>query len=171
MTDLNQIIIGGRVTADLTEKNVTRTASGMLKISFSLASNKSRKMNDGSYSDETTFVDCEAWGKFAEYLQTRLCKGVKIVAVGRLGQSRWQDQSGQKRSRMFITIDTCDIFGGQPSLSPLNIPQNIPQNVLTVANAMQTQSVQVQPQQAQPQQYQPQPQFNGQDFPEDIPWN
>lgn len=159
MTDLNQIIIGGRVTADLTEKNVTRTASGMLKISFSLASNKSRKMNDGSYSDETTFVDCEAWGKFAEYLQTRLCKGVKIVAVGRLGQSRWQDQSGQKRSRMFITIDTCDIFGGNASQKP-QPPQN-PQNVQTVANAMPIQSVQVQPQ----------PQFNGQDFPEDIPWN
>lgn len=162
MTDLNQIIIGGRVTADLTEKNVTRTASGMLKISFSLASNRSRKMSDGSYSDETTFVDCEAWGKFAEYLQTRLRKGVKIVAVGRLGQSRWQDQSGQKRTRMFITIDTCDIFGGNAPQNPQSVqnPQ-YPQSVQTVANAMPIQSVQAQPQ----------PQFNGQDFPEDIPWN
>ena len=53
---LNEQITMGRLTAD---PELRRTASGIPVVSFTLASDEDRRLEDGSVP--TDFVDCVAW--------------------------------------------------------------------------------------------------------------
>src|SRR5690242_20431267 len=61
----------------------------------------------GEYRDgDPLFLSCTAWRDLAEHLAESLTKGARVVVVGRLRLSRWEDkQSGEKRSMIQLDVD------------------------------------------------------------------
>ena len=63
----------------------------------------------GKDKEETTFVDCEAWGRTATLMTEYAKKGRVILAEGRLKQDNWTDRvSGGKRSKLIMVVDNFD---------------------------------------------------------------
>jgi single-strand DNA-binding protein len=85
--------------------------------------NRTFKTRDGENREETTFVDCEAWGRTAEVMSQYLCKGRPVFIEGRLKLDQWDDrETGKKRSKLKVVIDNFQFVdskggdrGGEPA--------------------------------------------------------
>ena len=96
--EINSVVLGGNLTADVTLK---QTPSGQSVCSFSLATNRTT-MRQQERVQETSFFDVEVWGVVAENCQKFLSKGSPVVVVGRMKQDRWQNESGETRSKVKV---------------------------------------------------------------------
>ena len=115
MTDLNDVILIGRITKDVgsDERSFSFVGNGTAKAIASLAVNRSVKKGD-SWEDEVSYIDCEIWGKTAENLKDKLVKGKQVCVHGYLKQDRWE-KDGQKQSRLKIVAETVQLLGGGKS--------------------------------------------------------
>jgi len=103
MADLNEVRLIGRLTRD---PELRATPSGHSVCSFGLATGRKYKSQDGTQHEETTFVDCTAWGKTAEIVEKYIKKGSLVFVGGRLKLDTWEDrQTGQKRSKLQIVVE------------------------------------------------------------------
>ena len=107
MTDLNNVIVGGRITSDLQDRQVAYLQNGTCVLNFSIANNKSVNKN-GQWENECSFFDCVIFGKAAENLKNKIRKGLKIVIVGRLEQQSWTDNNGNRKNKVQIVVDHYD---------------------------------------------------------------
>lgn len=107
MTDLNNVIVGGRITSDLQDRQVAYLQNGTCVLNFSIANNKSVQKN-GQWENECSFFDCVIFGKAAENLKQRIRKGLKIFIVGRLEQQSWTDTNGNRKSKIQIIVEHYD---------------------------------------------------------------
>jgi single-strand DNA-binding protein len=112
MTDLNRVMLIGRLTRDAELKSI---ASGQAVCKFSLAVNRRRKNGD-QWEDEANFFDVVLWGRQGEVLHQYLTKGKMIGLDGELKQDRWQ-QDGQNRSKVEIVANNVQLLGGNPGSS------------------------------------------------------
>lgn len=96
MSDVNRVIISGRLTRDAEIKNLP---SGTSVVEFGLASNRKFKEKE-----DTTFIDCTMFGDRASNLAQYLTKGKKLIVEGRLRYESWE-KDGQKRSRVGVVVD------------------------------------------------------------------
>ena len=119
--DLNCVFIVGRLTRDMT---LTYTSGGMAIGKFSLAVNRKKKSGE-QWIDEASFFDVTCFGKTAENLKQYMTKGKQVGVDGSLHQDRWQDDSGQTRSRVVINADNIQLLGGgtEPAPSRQTEPQ------------------------------------------------
>ncbi len=101
MNTLNSILVEGNIVRDPVVKE---TPKGTKVCTFSLASNRYYKINDG-YEQETSFFDVESWGQEAERCMTECIRGRGIRVVGRLKQDRWVGAEGKNYSRVKIVAD------------------------------------------------------------------
>lgn len=108
MTDLNKVIVVGRITKD---SELSYTTGGTAKLSASIACNRSVKKNE-QWTDEASFFDVTIWGKLAENMSKFLLKGKQVAVCGCLQQDRWSDKEGNKRSKVYIVADTVQLLGG-----------------------------------------------------------
>ena len=88
------------------EAELRLTPTGMAVVTFRLAVNRRRKMQDGSYEDETSWVPCVMFGKRGEALQQGgyLPKGARVAVTGHLRESRWE-KDGQQHSKLELFVD------------------------------------------------------------------
>lgn len=108
---INQVNLLGNLTRD---PELRTTPNGTAVCSFTLALNRSYKVND-QWQEATDFVDCVAWAKLAEQITGYTQKGNPLFVSGRLQSKSWE-QDGQKRSKVevvaqdvvFLTKDTVD---------------------------------------------------------------
>lgn len=107
--DLNVVALVGRLVR---EAEVRYSNSGSAMVRFSIAVNRSRKMADGSWSDEASYFDCLYAGKSAENVSQYLERGRQVAVQGELRQNRWTDQEGQTRSRVEIFVNSLSLLGG-----------------------------------------------------------
>jgi single-strand DNA-binding protein len=125
MTDLNSVVLIGRLTGDIGEKEFGYLPTGNAKLSFSIAVNRSYQKN-GQWVDDASYFDVQCFGKFAENYSKKLFKGCQVAVSGSLKQDRWKDQSGQNKSRISIIADFIEIL---TKMQNTNAPQNgYPQN-------------------------------------------
>ena len=100
MSNLNTVQLQGNLVDDPKivgkENNVAR---------FTLA------VNTG-YGEKrvASFIDCVAFGKQVEVIAKHLTKGKQVIVNGRLSQNRWEDESGNKRSRIEVHLNQFDGF-------------------------------------------------------------
>ena len=115
MTDLNKVILIGRVTKDCgaDERSFSYVGNGIAKAVVSLAVNRSVKKND-KWEDEVSYFDVTIWGKAAESLKDKLVKGKQIAVTGYLKQDRWE-KYGKKQSKLNIIAESVQLFGGGKS--------------------------------------------------------
>jgi single-strand DNA-binding protein len=79
------------------------TKSGKAVVSFSLATSKSVKDENGKYSDsETTWWEITAWEEAAQNIADTLKKGDPVVVLGRGFMDKFQDKSGVERQSMKV---------------------------------------------------------------------
>ena len=112
MTDLNKVILVGRVTRDVgtDERSFSFVGNGVAKLVVSIASNRSIKKNE-KWEDEVSYFDVTIWGKVAESLKNKLVKGKQIAVTGYLKQDRWE-KDGKKQSKLNIIAESVQLLGG-----------------------------------------------------------
>ena len=102
MPNLNKVMLMGNLTRD---PELRHTPSNTAVVNLGLAINRRWRNQAGEQQEETTFVDCEAWGKTAELLNQYLKKGRPVYLEGRLKLDQWQDKDGQNRSKLKIVVE------------------------------------------------------------------
>jgi single-strand DNA-binding protein len=94
----NTLTVVGNVTRD---PELRFTPGGMAVASFGLAWNKRRQ--DGE--DEVSFFDVTCFRNLAENVAESVTKGSRVVVFGALSQRSWENQEGEKRSKVEIVAD------------------------------------------------------------------
>ena len=113
MTDLNHVVLIGRLTQDLgsDERSFGYVGNGQARANVSIAVNRSKKNGD-QWIEEVNYFNITIWGKTAENLKPYLTKGKQICVEGHLKQDRWE-KDGQKQSRVTIVADQVQLLGGR----------------------------------------------------------
>ena len=118
MPSYNKVLLMGNLTRD---PQLKQTPNNMSVAEIGLACNRKFKGKDGEMREETTFVDCEAWGRTAETMAKYLSKGRPVFIEGRLKLDQWQDKDGSNRSKLRVVIESfqfIDSRGDQSSTPP-----------------------------------------------------
>ena len=97
--NLNKVILGGRLTADVELK---QTPSGFSVCSFNLA--VGRKVGKDK-EQQTDFISCVAWRQTAEFISRYFKKGSSLCIVGNIQTRTWTDQNNQKRYATEVIVD------------------------------------------------------------------
>ena len=130
----NSVSVVGNITRDVEVRTIQ---SGRSIANFGIAWNKSRKRQDGQgYEDIPNYFDCKAWLTEAQrqWVEPTLRKGAKVALVdAHLEYESWEDQNGQKRSKVVVMVD--DPMNGivvksanKPQPAPAPAPQaSVPQ--------------------------------------------
>ena len=117
MQDINSVVIVGNLTKDCGTdpygRDFAYTQGGVAIATISIASNRSRKQNDGSYVDEVSYFDVKLFGNMAENLKPYLTKGQKVCVDGVLKQERWKDKNGATVSKVVILANQVQLVGGR----------------------------------------------------------
>ncbi len=120
----NKVFLMGNLTRDIELKH---TPSDQSVATIGIAVNRRYTTKDGEKREETTFVDCEAWGRTAEVMSQYLSKGRGVFIEGRLKLDQWDDrETGKKRSKLLVVIENFQFVdskggggggdgGGQPA--------------------------------------------------------
>ncbi len=107
MANLNKVLLIGRLTRDPQQRFIP---SGQSVVNIGLAVNRVYNVN-GEKREETTFVDCEAWGQQGDTLMKYMKKGNPLFVEGRLKFDSWQTKEGEKRSTLRVVIDRFQFLG------------------------------------------------------------
>jgi len=110
MANFNKVLLVGNLTRDPELKS---TPSNQSVAQIGLAVNRNYQTKDGEKREETTFVDCEAWGRTAEVMCQYLEKGRPVLVEGRLKLDQWQDKDGNNRSKLKVVIENFQFLGGR----------------------------------------------------------
>lgn len=106
----NKVILMGNLTRDV---EMRTTPSGQTVANFSLAVSRSWKGADGQQQEQTSFINCVAWGKPGEIISQYVKKGNPLLVSGRLDQRSWDDkETGQKRSTIEVNVEDFNFIGG-----------------------------------------------------------
>lgn len=108
MANLNKVMLIGNLTRD---PELKYTPGNQAVCEIGLAVNRKYRTKEGEEREETTFVDCEAWGKQAEVLKQYMSKGRPLFVEGRLKLDTWEDKDGGKRSKMRVVIENFQFLG------------------------------------------------------------
>ena len=111
MSDLNEVVISGRLTRDA---ELRQTPSGTSVTDIIVASNRIWS-KDSDKQEEATFVDVTIWGKQAESLAQYLTKGRHVMLTGRLKLNKWETDEGDRRSKLTVVAEKVNLTpGGKP---------------------------------------------------------
>ena len=103
MPNLNKVMLMGNLTRD---PELRYLPSNTAVVNIGLAINRRWRNQQNEQQEETTFVDCEAFGRTAEVINQYLRKGRPLFIEGRLKLDQWQDREGQNRSKMKVVVET-----------------------------------------------------------------
>lgn len=109
---LNHIVIMGRLTR-APELRYTKTQLPV--CSFTLAVDRDYKSGE---EKKTDFIDCSAWRKTAEFVNTYFTKGTMAVVSGRLQFNDWTDRDGAKRRSAEVLVE--NIYFGESKREAIN---------------------------------------------------
>lgn len=105
----NKVILMGNLTRDI---EMRTTPSGQTVANFSLAVSRSWKGQDGQTQEQTSFINCVAWGKVGEILAQYTSKGSPLLVSGRLDQRSYEDKDGNKRQAVEVNVEDFNFIGG-----------------------------------------------------------
>ena len=94
----NTVTVVGNVTRD---PELRFTPSGAAVANFGLAWNR-KGQND---EEVVSFFDVTCWSGLAENVAESITKGSRVVVYGRLDQRSWENQDGERRSKVEIVAD------------------------------------------------------------------
>ena len=105
----NKVILMGNLTRDV---EMRTTSGGQSVANFSLAVSRSWKGQDGQTQEQTSFINCVAWGKPGEIIAQYTSKGSPLLVSGRLDQRSYEDKDGNKRQVVEVVVEDFNFIGG-----------------------------------------------------------
>jgi len=105
----NKVILMGNLTRDI---EMRTTAGGQSVANFSLAVSRSWKNQNGEQQEQTSFINCVAWGKPGEIIAQYIKKGDPLMISGRLDQRSYEDKDGNKRQAVEVNVEDFNFIGG-----------------------------------------------------------
>jgi single-strand DNA-binding protein len=102
MASYNKVILMGNLTRDPELKTLP---SQTVVCDFALAVNRRWKDTDGADREEVLFIDCAAFGKTGQTIGESLTKGRPIHIEGRLKFEQWEQDDGQRRSKIRVVVE------------------------------------------------------------------
>ena len=122
----NKVILMGNLTRDVEMRS---TPSGQSVANFSLAVTRSWRDQNGQQQDQTSFINCVAWGKAGEIIAQYVSKGQALLVSGRLDQRSYEDKDGNKRQAVEVVVEDFNFVGGRGDSDGASAPsQNSPSN-------------------------------------------
>lgn len=107
----NKIVLIGNLTKDIELRYVSNDKA-LAKTGIAV----NHKYKIGSETkDEVCFIDLTIWGRSAEVANQYLKKGSKVLIEGRLVFERWQDQTGQTKSRHTVSVSNLVMLDSKSS--------------------------------------------------------
>ena len=108
---INRVVISGNLTRD---PELKALPSGTSVLEMRLAVNDRRKnAQSGEWEDHANYVDVIVFGQRGESLTRFLSKGSKIAVAGRLRWREWENQQGEKRSKLEVVADDVDFMSSR----------------------------------------------------------
>ena len=104
----NKVILMGNLTRDV---EMRTTQSGQSVANFSLAVTRSWRDQNGQQQDQTSFINCVAWGKPGEIIAQYVQKGAPLLVSGRLDQRSYEDKDGNKRTAVEVVVEDFNFVG------------------------------------------------------------
>jgi single-strand DNA-binding protein len=97
---LNRVLLVGNLTVDpeLFEAGKTKI------VNASLANHQFYENGQDERQQVTTFVELKIWGASAENFAKLARRGHEILVEGSLRQDRWEDDHGNKRSKLYVHV-------------------------------------------------------------------
>lgn len=114
--NLNNVVLGGRLTADVELK---QTPSGVSVCSFTLAIDRRGAQDE---QKKTDFIDCVAWRGTAEFISRYFSKGSCLCIIGSIQKRQWTDQSGNKRYATEIVAEKAFFVDNKNDASGAYVP-------------------------------------------------
>ncbi len=105
----NKVVLLGNLTRDV---EMRTTAGGQSVANFSLAVTRSWRDKDGQQQDQTSFINCVAWGKPGEVIAQYVKKGSPLLVSGRLDQRSYEDKDGNKRQAVEVVVEDFTFVSG-----------------------------------------------------------
>ncbi len=102
MASYNKVILMGHLTRDPELKTLP---SQTVVCDFALAVNRRWKDAEGGDREEVLFIDCAAFGKTGQTIGENLTKGRPIHVEGRLRLEQWEQEDGQRRSKIRVVVE------------------------------------------------------------------
>lgn len=118
---MNKAMIIGNLTRDPEQRSLP---SGIAVTSFSVATNRVWKGEDGSKKESTDYHNIVVFGRQAETAAQYLKKGQSVLVEGRIQTRSWEDKSsGEKKYRTEIVADRVQ-FGPKAGAGGGSAPTN-----------------------------------------------
>ena len=110
---INRVVISGNLTRD---PELRSTAGGTAVLNLGVAVNDRRKnAQTGEWEDYPNFIDCVMFGSRAEAISRYLTKGTKVAIEGKLRYRSWENQQGEKRSKVEVAVDEIEFMSSRDS--------------------------------------------------------
>lgn len=112
MAYLNRATLIGNIGKD---PEIKTLQNGRKIVSFSLATSKRYRDNNGEQKEETQWHNIVIWGKTAETFENiGIGKGTQLYIEGEITNRSWTDQvTGQKRYTTEINVSTFQILSSR----------------------------------------------------------
>jgi len=130
MASYNRVLLMGNLTRN---PEIRYTPSGTAVVDLGLAVNESFKNKAGEVVEQVCYVDVVVWGRQAETASEYLQKGSPVFVEGRLQLDQWENQQGEKRSKLRVRADRVQFLGGsggnrstESSAAPVGAPATQP---------------------------------------------
>jgi len=117
---LNKAFVLGNLTRD---PDVRTLPSGQPVANFSIATNRIFYNKNREKQADVEFHNIVSFGRNAEIAQQYLKKGSLVLIEGRLRTRRWQDSSGNKRSRTEIVTERMQMGPRAGKIIPPSSPK------------------------------------------------
>ena len=126
----HKVVLLGNLTAD---PELRTTTGGQNVASFTIAISRTWNNAQGEKQEETSFINCTAWGRTGETIAKYVQKGRQLLVSGRLQQRTWQDKdTGKNRSAIDVIVEEFSFVsdgsrgGGSSSSSSASAKTNEP---------------------------------------------
>jgi single-strand DNA-binding protein len=98
----NSVTVVGNLTRD---PEMRYTATGRGQTTLGVAVSRRYQDRNGEWQEESGFYDVVCWGTLADNVAASLRKGSRVVVTGRLQHRTWENDQGEKRSKIEIVAD------------------------------------------------------------------
>ena len=108
---LNKCIFSGRIGNDVELKY---TPKGVPVVRFVVACDRRYKDETEQWQTATSWIDCVAWRKWAEFIANQTHKGSAVIVEGRIETRNWTDQNNQNRKTTEVIVDVLHSLEWKP---------------------------------------------------------
>ena len=115
MASFNRVILMGNLTRDPELRNLPNSDTQV--CDFALAVNRKWRDANGNEQEDVLFIDCTAFGRTGQTIGENLTKGRPIHIEGRLKFEQWEQEDGQRRSKIRVVVEQFRFVDRKPDAS------------------------------------------------------